>query len=500
MALNSSGPISFGGATVGQSINLELGVSATALASINSTAFRTLAGVPSGAISVSNFYGKSSSVGWVAYLSYMNNQAGGWVGGTSCFVDNAGNFYWMYSPSSGNPIGVAVMNSDATVASYRAPSGSSNGATNILPGSTWYASAGYVPVQMNGGSQLSSNYPVNGLNSSVQVISPSTFKYPTGTYANSAYTNPAVSISAVSSDGSLLVGAKLDVYKVGESFGFIKYNNDFTILRGNARSSLDNINTVPIVAGRTDGTFVILRRANNAQLRWYVINSSGNWPANYRQENTTGAFSDQSGIFCAAADTNNVVYFVTFNTSSGYGPVLYALNTTAGILWGRAVNYPSYQNMNSKNAVTCYGGFIYMANAITNGGVYISCFDSSGNRIWTNSFTLSGTNGTYDMMGGSALRATSAGLFVGWSVGVTDAGGFAMRIPLTGMPSGSSTTITTFTGSRTLSWSISSPSITNNYGTGVTTSSDSGTVWSSSNANSYSATNVNAPIATKTSI
>jgi hypothetical protein len=62
MALNNSGPLSFGGSTVGQSINLELGVSATATASINSTAFRTLAGVPSGQISLNNFYGKSNAV------------------------------------------------------------------------------------------------------------------------------------------------------------------------------------------------------------------------------------------------------------------------------------------------------------------------------------------------------------------------------------------------------------------------------------------------------
>ena len=62
MALNSSGPISLGGSTTGQSINLELGVSATALASINSTSFRTLAGVASGAISIGNFYGKSNAI------------------------------------------------------------------------------------------------------------------------------------------------------------------------------------------------------------------------------------------------------------------------------------------------------------------------------------------------------------------------------------------------------------------------------------------------------
>lgn len=68
MPLNNSGPLSFGGSTVGQSINLELGLSATATASINSTAFRTLAGVPSGQISVSNFYGKSSERFYVSFL------------------------------------------------------------------------------------------------------------------------------------------------------------------------------------------------------------------------------------------------------------------------------------------------------------------------------------------------------------------------------------------------------------------------------------------------
>jgi uncharacterized delta-60 repeat protein len=69
MALNSSGPLSFGGSTAGQSINLELGVSATATASIDSAAFRGLAGVPSGAISLNNFYGKSSESYWIGLLN-----------------------------------------------------------------------------------------------------------------------------------------------------------------------------------------------------------------------------------------------------------------------------------------------------------------------------------------------------------------------------------------------------------------------------------------------
>jgi len=75
MALNSSGPISLGGSTVGQSINIELGQSATALASINATNFRALAGVPSGTISLSNFYGKSSVTGYVIYLGTAYQQS-----------------------------------------------------------------------------------------------------------------------------------------------------------------------------------------------------------------------------------------------------------------------------------------------------------------------------------------------------------------------------------------------------------------------------------------
>ena len=60
MALNSSGQISIGGSTTGQSINLELGRSATATSALNETDLRTLAGVSSGTISLSDFHGKSS--------------------------------------------------------------------------------------------------------------------------------------------------------------------------------------------------------------------------------------------------------------------------------------------------------------------------------------------------------------------------------------------------------------------------------------------------------
>ena len=60
MALESSGTMSIGGSTSGRSINLELGRTASQSSSLNETDLRTLAGVASGAISMSDFYGASA--------------------------------------------------------------------------------------------------------------------------------------------------------------------------------------------------------------------------------------------------------------------------------------------------------------------------------------------------------------------------------------------------------------------------------------------------------
>lgn len=69
MALNSSGTMSMGGSTAGQSINLELGYSSTATISLNDTAARTLAKIASGTISLSDFYGKSKELVWSGSMS-----------------------------------------------------------------------------------------------------------------------------------------------------------------------------------------------------------------------------------------------------------------------------------------------------------------------------------------------------------------------------------------------------------------------------------------------
>lgn len=70
MALNSSGQISLGGSTTGQSIALELGLSATAQISLNDSGVRTLLGKASGQISLSDAWGKSNAPAVVRPTSY----------------------------------------------------------------------------------------------------------------------------------------------------------------------------------------------------------------------------------------------------------------------------------------------------------------------------------------------------------------------------------------------------------------------------------------------
>ena len=76
MTMVSTGEISLGGsATSGglnRSVNLELGRSATATINMNESAVRTLAGVPSGAISMSNFYGKSNEFAFTISSNQTN--------------------------------------------------------------------------------------------------------------------------------------------------------------------------------------------------------------------------------------------------------------------------------------------------------------------------------------------------------------------------------------------------------------------------------------------
>lgn len=111
MTLNSSGAISLGGSIAGQSVNLELGVSATATITMNQTSVRTLTGTTAGTALVipTNFYGKSSSVtaSYTFTTSTVNaslniSSLSGYVAGSTnvTVTVNSGVYLWANSTSN----------------------------------------------------------------------------------------------------------------------------------------------------------------------------------------------------------------------------------------------------------------------------------------------------------------------------------------------------------------------------------------------------------------
>ena len=125
MTMNSSGPISLAGTTAGQSIQIENGGDGTTQISLNDTAVRSLAGVPSGAITIpTDFYGKSNVFNAIICTDQTNLNLRTWAllngwNGTVPATITVGTGVWIYSTSTGNaglvvdgswPNGVTVIN------------------------------------------------------------------------------------------------------------------------------------------------------------------------------------------------------------------------------------------------------------------------------------------------------------------------------------------------------------------------------------------------------
>jgi hypothetical protein len=113
MTMVSTGPISLGGTAttsgLNQSVNVELGRSGTASINMNESAVRTLAAVPSGAISMSNFYGKSNRAA-ISFTYSSSAQSptlnlsalGGYSAGISDITVTVNSGVYLWSDSSGS--------------------------------------------------------------------------------------------------------------------------------------------------------------------------------------------------------------------------------------------------------------------------------------------------------------------------------------------------------------------------------------------------------------
>lgn len=137
MTLPASGPISF------NAINVELGQPGTTTANINQATYRTLAGVPSGQISLSNFYGKSNRVAIALTASGNNydvytNRGGSYISGVSDLTvtvpgtvgSSSTGTYAMLVPSAFSPTDTVTIVNNGVIQGMGGSGGNGGNATN----------------------------------------------------------------------------------------------------------------------------------------------------------------------------------------------------------------------------------------------------------------------------------------------------------------------------------------------------------------------------------
>ena len=164
MTLNYSGPISVGGSVSGQSINLELGRSATASSNLNEAVLRSLAQVLSGTISMYNFYGKSRG-GQIAF----SNQTTNWTVPTGvnsicvvCIGGGASGIYTGDTYTSGGGGALSYTNNIAVTPGEVLQVVAGSGGWGSGGGSSYISRSGTNLILAVGGQDTYNEYPAGG--------------------------------------------------------------------------------------------------------------------------------------------------------------------------------------------------------------------------------------------------------------------------------------------------------------------------------------------------
>jgi hypothetical protein len=323
MPLNSSGPLSLGGAVTGQSINLELGNAATAVASINSTPFRTLAGVPSGAISIFNFYGKSNAAYFLAYTGSISAEVSGAI------TDSSGNYIAFFESSGTYSFTISAGGTFVRSFFY----GQRISTPNISGTTVYYAwrNGSVTPGQIGATSFTSTTGTVIA----------------SGAAAKSGGTSTIVAYSvAADSSGNMFVGGYINAFGAnnhvvmafnssGTFLGqTIPYSTSTSYLLGTGTDSSGNVYTCQGTA--TSGNFYVVKMSHSA----------GSFTAIWTSlapglQNTSAA-----AYWSWLTVRGSFVYVV--GSFSGVQGVLYKLNTSNGsLVWGKQITTTGFCQMTS---------------------------------------------------------------------------------------------------------------------------------------------------------
>lgn len=311
MTLNSSGKISLGGSTVGQSIELELGLSGTASASFNSSAFRTLAGIASGPISLNSFYGKSNipsfyspsnASGSVITRGSQNYNGCGTTNGSIWVSVYFSSYYYSTDRINWTQGTFGSSNFDSSGCFFY---------TTVYQGGTFYAYGAYTGFPGGGSTYPSySNVPIyststNGIN----------WTSPAFLYSDGGLTAFIPYVSAYGGGNYLIVGAGEQpggkVYQQTVQYTIAVTGTTGTSFNGGASSYTPTFfqyySPVDIAYGSVGGTnyFFTVGNYGTALAYAYTSNNGANWTYN-----TIGSTQSYPGYFVKVLYVNGNFYMI----------------------------------------------------------------------------------------------------------------------------------------------------------------------------------------------
>ena len=386
MTLNASGPISLGGSTTGQSINLELGVSATAQASINSTSFRTLAGVASGQISLSNFYGKSN-------IKSM------WITEVTASEFNR-SFNDLYQNS------IALDSSDNV---YVAATGRNNVSGNV----TQYYT--YIKLTANGAASAGTYINFSGHNNVAShdlALDSSANVYGTGRSYNISTSLPYGQLIKLNS--SLTLQSQERVLRdAGYTRGPVVYSSNVFLIGGGLGKYNTSLSAVTVV-GNSDANFYTLRTDSSGNVYAFGVGPGGNAGAMIIKYNSSLSITWQRNAYVASqywyADGGDVDASGNVGVATHGGGLLATAhilyyNSSGTIQWQRKLS--NSQDTSSVNCAFDSSGNLYAigyTNVGAGTGTFVVKYNSSGTLQWQR--TLSGTQ----QPGGIVVK--SSGIYI----------------------------------------------------------------------------------------
>jgi hypothetical protein len=437
MTLNSSGPISLGGSTTGQSINLELGFSATALASINSTSFRTLAGVASGAISLSNFYGKSNTSAFWVLISNTSGATTLYLGGQ--YVTANGSFIvnQAQNSSSTNSMNIYKIsgNGSLTTSSKLITTG---GSSPIGTGSN-VTSALVVDSSCN--IYTNNSGTLTKTNPTASSYSAFTYSYGTkdplvfdGTYLYSPLIYINGPCCGCSFSGWAKYNTSLSPQGITTSANYqfsifsLAYDGGTGLYTGHGQSYISKFNTsftflwcygtpgsyVPsaIGANSANSTIAISSWTSGAT---YIsmssvatVNSSTKPTFNYRYTLGSSGSQNPNGNYLAnCIDSSNNAYHLVGVANNPYGYILIKINSSGTVQWQRS--FTIYYSGGSAPFTNFGHPFI----SVENNFVHFSAFITNGspNAIFYIQYPTDGSKtGTYGLINNCQLVISTSSI------------------------------------------------------------------------------------------